>query len=199
MKLRRLLDALSIYLPLIVLALLASGSWWLVRSVPNLINPEANKPVRQEPDYRLADFSVKSFDANGRMTREVTGEKAQHFPATEDLHIEEVRIFAQNDSGARMNAQAKQGIATDDGAKVTLIGDAHAIKHSLPDRPQIELRGERLVALPDEDRVVSDDPVNITRDRDVFTANTMNFNSNTGEYVLQGRVRGTLAAKPKKP
>jgi lipopolysaccharide export system protein LptC len=61
------------------------------------------------------------------------------------------------------------------------------------------LRGERLVALPDEDRVVSDDPVNITRDRDVFTANTMNFNSNTGEYVLQGRVRGTLAAKPKKP
>jgi lipopolysaccharide export system protein LptC len=199
MKLRRLLDALSIYLPLIVLALLASGSWWLVRSVPNLINPEANKPVRQEPDYRLADFSVKSFDANGRMTREVTGEKAQHFPATEDLHIEEVRIFAQNDSGARMNAQAKQGIATDDGAKVTLIGDAHAIKHPQPDRPQIELRGERLVALPDEDRVVSDDPVNITRDRDVFTANTMNFNSNTGEYVLQGRVRGTLAAKPKKP
>jgi hypothetical protein len=37
--------------------------------------------------------------------------------------------------------------------------------------------------------------VRITRDRDVFTANTMNFNSNTGEYVLQGRVRGTLAPK----
>lgn len=198
MKLRRVLDALSVYLPLIVLALLASGSWWLVRSVPNLINPEANKPVRQDPDYRLADFSVKSFDANGRMTREVTGEKAQHFPATEDLHIEEVRIFAQNDTGARMNALAKQGIATDDGAKVTLIGDAYAIKHPQPDRPQIELRGERLVALPNEDRVVSDDPVNITRARDVFTANTMNFNSNTGEYVLQGRVRGTLAPKPPK-
>ena len=199
MKLRRLLDALSVYLPLIVLALLASGSWWLVRSVPSLINPEALKAVRQDPDYRLADFSVKSFDADGRVTREVTGEKAQHFPATEDLHIEEVRIFAQSDGGARMNALAKQGIATDDGAKVTLIGDAHAIKHAQADRPQMELRGERLVALPDEDRVVSDDPVNITRDRDVFTANTMNFNSNTGEYVLQGRVRGTLAPKPSKP
>jgi lipopolysaccharide export system protein LptC len=199
MKLRRLLDVLSVYLPLIVLALLASGSWWLVRSVPTLINPEANKPMRQDPDYRLADFSVKTFDARGRMTREVTGDRAQHYPATEALHIDEVRIFAQNESDARMNAQAKQGIATDDGKQVTLIGDAYAIKHPQADRPQIELRGARLVALPDEDRVVSDDPVNITRDRDVFTANTMNFNSNTGEYVLQGRVRGTLAPKPAKP
>jgi len=199
MRLRRLLDALSVYLPLIVVALLASGSWWLVRSIPALISPEANKPVRQDPDYRLSDFSVKSFNAAGHMMREVTGKKAQHFPATEDLQIEEVRIFAQNDNGNRILAQAQQGVASDDGAKVTLIGQAHAIQHAQENRPQIELRGERLVAFPDEDRVLSGDPVHITRGRDVFTANTMNFNSNTGEYVLQGRVRGTLAAKPKKP
>ena len=75
---RRLLDQLSVYLPLIMMALLASGSWWLVRSAPELLTPTANKPVRQDPDYRLADFSVKSFDITGRMTREVSGDKAQH-------------------------------------------------------------------------------------------------------------------------
>jgi lipopolysaccharide export system protein LptC len=133
------------------------------------------------------------------MTREVAGKSAQHFPATEELHIEQIRIFAQNDRGGRMNAQAQQGIASDDGAKVTLLGQAQAIKHSQADLPQIELRGERLVALPDEDRIESLDPVNITRDRDVFTANTMSFNSNTGEYVLQGRVRGVLVPKTTKP
>jgi lipopolysaccharide export system protein LptC len=53
------------------------------------------------------------------------------------------------------------------------------------------------VALPDEDRVVSSDPVQITRDTDVFNAESMNFNSNTGEYLLQGRVRGMLMPKPK--
>jgi lipopolysaccharide export system protein LptC len=178
--------------------LLASGSWWLVRSVPALITPEANKPVRQDPDYRLGDFSVKSFNATGRMTREVTGDKAQHYPATEALHIDQVRIYAESDSGAKMNARADKGIATDDGTQVTLISNAYAIKYPQETRPQIELRGERLVALPDEDRVVSADPVQITRDRDVFTGNTMDFNSNTGEHVLQGRVRGTLAPKPRK-
>jgi len=199
MKLRRLLDALSLYLPMIVLALLACGSWWLVRSMPSLSSPPTHKPVRQDPDYRLSDFSVKSFDTTGQMTREVAGKSAQHFPATEELHIEQIRIFAQNDRGGRMNAQAQQGIASDDGAKVTLLGQAQAIKHSQADLPQIELRGERLVALPDEDRIESLDPVNITRDRDVFTANAMSFNSNTGEYALQGSVRGVLVPKTTKP
>jgi lipopolysaccharide export system protein LptC len=199
MKLRRLLDALSVYLPLIVLALLASGSWWLVRSMPSLIDPQANKPVRQDPDYRLSDFYVKSFNNDGQMTREVSGKKAQHFPATEALHIEEIRIFAQNEKGDRMNAQAQQGIASDDGKQITLLGRAQAIQHPQATRPQIELHGERLVALPDEDKVVSDDPVRIIRGVDVFTANAMSFNSNTGEYALQGRVRGSLAPKTTQP
>lgn len=193
---RRLLDKLSVYLPMVVMALLASGSWWLVRSVPELLTQTANKTVRQEPDYRLADFSVKSFDTHGRLTREVSGDTAQHYPATEALHIAQVRIYAQGESGTQMNARAMQGIATDDGKQVTLIGDAYAIQPPHDTTPQVELRGARLVALPDEDRVVSADPVHITRGRDVFTAETMDFNSNTGEYLLQGRVRGTLAPKP---
>jgi len=195
--LRQLLDRLSTYLPLIVMALLASASWWLVRSVPTLLAPDTQKPVRQEPDYRLAQFSVKSFDASGRMTREVKGEKAQHYPASEEMHIEQIRIFAANDEGSTLNASARQGVATDDGQKVILTGEAFAVRHAFNNLPKIELHSERLVALPDEDRLVSDDPVRIVRDRDVFTAASMDFNSQSGQYVLNGRVRGTLAPKAK--
>ena len=193
--LRHLLDRLSTYLPLIVMALLASASWWLVRSVPTLMAPATQKPVRQEPDYRLANFSAKTFDASGRLTREISGDKAQHYPATEEMHIAQVRIFAANDQGSTMNARAQQGIATDDGKKVTLIGDAMAVRAAFNTSPRIELRSDRLVALPEEDRLLSDDPVRIVRDRDVFTAASMDFNSNTGFYDLRGRVRGTLAPK----
>ncbi|MFM1924875.1 MAG: hypothetical protein RIT44_681 [Pseudomonadota bacterium] len=191
--LRQLLDRLSTYLPLIVMALLASASWWLVRSVPTLMAPATQKPVRQEADYRLANFSAKTFDATGRLTREISGDKAQHYPATEDMHIAQVRIFAANEQGSTMNARAQQGVATDDGKKVTLTGDAVAIRPAFNSSPRIELKSDRMVALPEEDRVVSDDPVRIVRDRDVFTAASMDFNSNTGFYDLRGRVRGTLA------
>ena len=193
---RRLLDKLSVYLPMIVMALLASGSWWLVRSAPELLMPAVNKAVREEPDYRLENFTVKSFDVSGRMTREVSGDKAQHYPASETLDIEQIRIYAENETGKILNARSRQGLATDDGKQVTLIGDASAIRQAFDTSPQLELRGQRLVALPDDDRVVSSDPVQITRDRDVFTAQTMDFNTNTGEYLLKGRVQGTLNRKP---
>jgi lipopolysaccharide export system protein LptC len=194
---RRLLDQLGVYLPLLVMAVLALGSWWLVKSVPVLRSPAANKPIRVEPDYRLANFSAKTFDHTGRMTREVTGVQAQHFPATETLHIDQVRVYARTEGGADIHAQALKGIASDDGKTVTLMGEAYALRDPFENQPQMELSGERLVALPDEDRVLSASPVRITRGRDVFTANTMDFNSSSGQHRLQGRVRATLQPQPR--
>jgi lipopolysaccharide export system protein LptC len=194
--LRRLLDQLSLYLPLILMAVLALSSWWLVRSMPEMLYADENKPVRKEPDYRLEKFWVKSFDATGRMTREVGGDAGRHYPHVDELHIDKVRIYAESEKNVKMNAKAETGVATGDGERITLIGQAVAIREADAQAPRTELRGERLLALPKEERLLSSDPVHITRERDVFTAQTLNFNSKTGEYLLEGRVRGMLAPKP---
>jgi 2-C-methyl-D-erythritol 2,4-cyclodiphosphate synthase len=82
-SLRRAIDRLALYLPAILMAIFALGSWWLVRSLPTFFNDATPKPVRQEPDYYLKSFSVKSFDSNGQLTRELSGDQAQHFPDTD--------------------------------------------------------------------------------------------------------------------
>ncbi|WP_233251894.1 LPS export ABC transporter periplasmic protein LptC [Limnohabitans sp. Jir72] len=193
---RRFLDRLSLYLPLILMGFLALASWWLVRSMPVMVRIDENKPLRKDPDYRLENFSVKSFDTTGRMTREVLGDKGRHFPDVDDMHIDNVRVYSESDTGVKIYAQAQTGIATGDGERVTLIGNAQAIRPADAQSPRTELRGERLVALAKENRLLSSDPVEITRDKDVFTALTLNFNSKSGIYLLEGRVRGMLAAKP---
>lgn len=193
---RRLIDRLSLYLPLILMGFLALGSWWLVRSMPSIIYADENKPVRKEPDYRLENFSVKSFDKTGRMTREVMGDKGRHYPDVDEMHIDHVRIYAESDTGATINAKALNGVATGDGERVTLLGQAVAIRAADANAPRMELRGERLLALVKDEKLLSSDPVEITRDKDVFNALTMNFNSKSGEYLLDGRVRGVLAPKP---
>ena len=194
--LRRLLDQLSVYLPLILMGVLALGSWWLVRSMPDMVYADDNKPVRKEPDYRLEQFWVKSFDASGRMTREVGGDAGRHYPEVDELHIDKVRIRAESEKGVKIHANALTGIATGDGERVTLIGQALVVREADAQSPRTELSGERLLALPKQERLLSSDPVRITRLRDVFTAQTLNFNSQTGEYQLEGRVRGLLAPKP---
>ncbi len=191
-RLRRTLDRLTIYLPLFLFAILALGSWWLVRSVPELMPPSIDPQLRADPDFRLDQFTVKSFDAKGRLTREISGQSATHFPATQSLHIEGVRILAENEVGTRLTAQAKKGISREAEQQVTLSGEAMAVRQADKHSPRVELRGETLTAWLEEERVVSDQPVRITRGTDVFSAQTMNFDTRSGRYELQGQVRAVL-------
>jgi len=194
-RVRRTLDRLTIYLPLFLFAILALGSWWLVRSVPELMPPGIDPQLRQDPDFRLDQFTVKSFDASGRLTREISGQSATHFPATQSLHIEGVRILAENNEGTRLTAQAKKGVSREVEQQVTLSGDAIAVRQADAQSPRVELRGETLTAWLEEERLVSDQPVRITRGAEVFSAQTMNFDTRSGQYELQGRVRAFLPSR----
>ncbi len=197
LALRRGLDRLTLYLPLLVMALLAMGSWWLVRSMPDVWSASTEKPQRQDPDYHLENFSTQVFDAQGRRIRQVSGDKARHYPDSDELHIDGVRFLAINQDGAELLATARRGIATDDGARVTLIGQVHVVRPAHGTTPRMELRGERLVALREQERLVSDDPVDIVRGTDRFLAQNLDFDMKTGQYQLSGRVRGTL--QPRTP
>ena len=199
MHVRRTLDRLTIYLPLILFAFLALGSWWLVRSMPELLPPGIDKQLRQDPDYRLVQFTVKSFDSSGHMTREVSGQSATHYPATKALHIEDVRIFFENDVGTRLNAQAQKGISLEAEQQVILSGNAVAVRTADAQGPRMTLQGEALTVLLEEERLISSLPIRITRGRDVFTAQTMNLDTRGGQYELKGRVKSVLAPGGRQP
>lgn len=201
-RLRRTLDSLTLYVPLIVMAILALGSWWLVRSMPELQPSTTDRPLRTEPDYRLENFTVKTLDAKGQLTRQISGDAATHFPQPNELHIDRIRIFAQNDEGSQFTAQADKGISSDNDDRFTLMGNVQAVRQADPRGPMTQLRGERLTAIIHEDRLTSSLPVEITRGHDVFSSDTLEFNTRSGQYMLQGRVRSVIApstARASKP
>ena len=191
-SLRDALDRLTLYLPLLVMALLAMGSWWLVRSMPEAWGGGGDKPVRKDPDYHLENFSTQVFDAQGRRIRQVGGQKARHYPDTDELHIDGVKFVVVHESGVEVTGTARQGIATGDGERVTLLGQAHVVRPAHGLTPRIELRGERLVALQKQEKLFSRDPVEVTRGSDRFTAQGMDLDMPSGQYQLMGRVHGTL-------
>jgi lipopolysaccharide export system protein LptC len=190
--LRDAFDRLTLYLPLLVMALLAMGSWWLVRSSPNVWSFGTEKTVRMDPDYHLENFSTQVFDATGRRTRQVGGDKARHYPDSDELHIDNVRFSAVGETGVEVTGTARQGIATGDGERVTLIGHVHVVSPAHGARPRMEFRGERLVAWTKAQKLRSDEPVEIWRDHDRFNAQNLDFDMRTGQYQLSGRVRGVL-------
>ncbi len=190
-------DRLSLYLPIGLMGLVALGTYWLVQRTPVTRVPGVAATVRHEPDYFMNGFSVRTFAEAGRLKSEVFGAAARHYPDTDTLEIDSVRIRTFDQQGRLTTAIANRALTNGDGSEVQLFGKAQIIRDAQTNKagqttPRIEFRGEYLHAFLNTDRVLSNRPVELRRGRDVFQAESMDYDNVRQTMVLQGRVRGTL-------
>jgi len=179
------------------MGLVALGTYWLVQRTPVNRAPTAATMARHEPDYFMKGFSVRTFAEAGRLKSEVFGAAARHYPDTDTLEIDAVRIRAFDEQGRLTTATANRALANHDGSEVQLFGKARIVREAQTNKmgqttPRIEFRGEFLHAFLDTDRVVSSRPVELRRGSDVFLAETMDYDNERQTMVMQGRVKGTL-------
>ena len=202
-------DRLSLYLPVLLMGLLALGTWWLVRNAPTPLATTTPKAAPDQPDYSMKVFAVKSFDAKGRLQSEVQGDTARHFPATDTLEIDKARMRSIALDGRLTFATSDRALSNADGSEVQLFGNAIVTREAVPARqgasaqPRLEFRGEFLHAFTQEEKVRSNQPVQLTRGNDRFTADAMEYNNLDQVLQLNGRVRGMLmpggTPAPKQP
>ena len=108
---RRIWDQVSIYLPVLLMALLAAASYWLLRLTPEAIEPAPQRPVTHEPDYFMRRFSVKVFDEGGALKTEVYGAEARHHPDTDSTEIDQARIRSVDPNGLLTVFRQKNPVA----------------------------------------------------------------------------------------
>lgn len=190
-------ERLSLYLPLILMGVLALGTYWLVRSTPLLMQPEQEAPAQHEPDYFMRKFSVRTYDGTGRLKSEVLGSDGRHYPDTDTLEIDSVRIRSFNEEGRLTTATARRALTNGDASEVQLFGDARVVREPVADKaapaqPRMEFRGDFLHAFMNTERVKSHKPVELIRGKDVFTADSLDFDNLDRVIQLKGRVKGTL-------
>jgi len=193
-------DHLSIYLPIILMGLLALGTYWLVRNTPMLGPSAVERAANGEPDYFMRGFSVKTFDGNGRLKSEVFGDEARHYPDTDTLQIDKPRIRSVNEQGVTTVATADRALSNADGSEVQLFGNAVVTRSpapvdGTPGGPRVQFRGEFLHAFMATERIRSNKPVTLTRGGDQFTADSMDYDNLDRVMDLRGRVRGVLAPR----
>ena len=190
-------DQVTIYLPIILMGLMALGTYWLARNTPGFSLPDAPRPVRHDPDYYMRGFSLKTFDATGRLKSEVLGNEARHYPDTDTLEIDQPRIRSYNAKGELTLATAIHALSNADGSEVELLGDAVVTRQPTPGAdgrptPLLEFRGEFLHAFLNTERVTSHKPVVLVRGKDRFTADRLDFDNVSRMLELRGRVHGML-------
>lgn len=196
-RLRRAWESLSIYLPVLLMGLLALATWWLVRNAPQPQEEVAEHPANHEPDYFMRDFSVKNYDAMGRLKSDIRGTLARHYADTDTLEIDQARMRSVAPDGRVTNASAKRALTNADGSEVQLFGNAIVTREPMARKgqaplPRLEFRGEFLHAWVNDERVRSNLPVTLKRGNDTFTADSMDYDNLDQILNLRGRVHGTL-------
>lgn len=188
-------DRAAMYLPVILMGVMALGTYWLARNTPAFMGgSESRRAPTHDPDYFMRDFAVRTFDLNGRLRTEVFGTEARHYPDTDTLEIDQPRIRSYNEQGVVTVATARTGISNSDGSEVQLVGDAVVERDPVPGTsvPRMEFRGEFLHAFMNTERVRSHKPVTLIRGNDKFTGDAMEYDNLDRVLDMRGHVRGLL-------
>lgn len=204
LQVRRWLDRFAAYLPILLMALMAMTTYWLVRNTPVTTEATPELAPRHVPDYYMRDFSVKVFGADGRLKSEVVGTEGRHFPDTDTLEIDAPRIRILNADGRLTTAVAKRGLINSDGSEAQLFDQAVVVREATTNKqgvalPRTELQSDFLHLFANTEEVRSHLPVVLTRGAGSrFTGDGLAYD-NLGRVIqLTGRVRGTMLPRQDK-
>lgn len=193
----RLREGLLAYLPLLLMALLALGTWWLVKNTPAAAGPAAPTAVRHDPDYTMSQFLIERFDRSGRLHLRVEGERLRHYPDTDRYEIDDARIVATGPDGTITRANARRALGNGELSELQLLGGAQ-VHSERPGALAIEMRSEFLHAFLDTERVTTHVPVQVRQAASVVNAAGLDYDHGTRQLDLKGPLRASLAA-PRRP
>jgi lipopolysaccharide export system protein LptC len=162
-------ELLGAYLPLLLMALLALGTWWLVKNTPRPVAGGEGAPLRHDPDYEMSDFAITRFGVDGRPTVRIEGTYLRHFPDTDRIEIESARMQANSPDGRVTRARAARALSNGDGSEWQLSGGAHVVAQ-MRSGPPLELDSEFLHVIVPTERIRSHLPVIVRQGNDEIRA-----------------------------
>jgi lipopolysaccharide export system protein LptC len=191
----RVVEVLSSYLPLLLMTVLALGTWWLVKNTPLAGESRVAAPLRHEPDYEMRNFAVQRFTPLGPLRAQIEGDVLRHYPDTDTLEIDNVRLRAIGPDGRVTLASARRAIANGAATEVQLLGGAEVVREAVAGDEALQFRGEFLHAFLDTERVRSHLPVTVTRGTTEVHADGMEYSHLDRLIQFSGRMRASFQPK----
>lgn len=187
----RVRDALSTYLPLLLMLLLAGLSWWLVRITPVPPAARLQDPANQTPDFTLQGVEMVRYRADGRREARIRGRELRHFPFGERVEIDDARIQIDHPDGP-LEAQSLQATVTEGGQRVALRGEVRLTRAATARQPAFSVEGESIDLDSAAGRAWSQEPILWTQNDAVVRAAGFDYRQQADELMLRGPVQARL-------
>lgn len=185
-------DAVLAYLPLLMMAALALGTWWLVKHAPRAPDGPSGPTASAEPDYTMTEFALERFDAAGRLKLRIEGARLQHLPATDRIEIDDVRIRARAADGRLTQARARRALGNGDGTELQLLGGAE-VQSLDAAGTELSIQSEFVHVELVTEKVHGHQPVLIRQAGIEIHAAAFDYDAAAGQLALKGPLRAVLS------
>ena len=185
---QRLREAWWSALPLVLMAMLALGTWWLVKNSPRPLPARAEVPARTEPDYTMQGFAVHRFDAQGVQKARIEGRAMRHYESPERVEVDDARVLLRSPDGREAWLTARHAVTDPKGEQVQLRGEASVTTRTADGQP-LRIRGESLVFDNTARKLRSTEPVRVESGASTLQAAGMLYEHDRRHLALSGPVR----------
>jgi lipopolysaccharide export system protein LptC len=182
------MNRLSQIFPLLLLAVLATLTFWLDQAVQQSAQSTENE--RDDPDFIVDNVVARRLDANGKVKHTLYASKMSHFPRDDSTHLVSPR-FVSNASTAPVTITSRTARVSSRGENVYFEDNVRAIRAAYDNRSELMLETSFLHVLPDESIARTDRPVTITDAHTVATAIGLELNSEARTVKFLSHFRGT--------
>lgn len=186
-------------LPLLLMAVVAGSTFWLVQINTPREADRARTAKKHEPDYYMDRFSATELAADGSTKLRFTGDKMIHFDDDQTYEVSRPAMRAYQPDRPPVTTHADLGRMNAEGSVIDLYGNASIVRQQGADAakdPRMTAASQYFQLLVNDDIVKTDKPVQLTRGPSVMNANGLVFNNVTREVQLLGNVRGTIVMGP---
>jgi lipopolysaccharide export system protein LptC len=173
----------------------AFGTFWLVQLAQNGDTSVDPNSFKNEPDYIVEQFSFVRMTPEGKPRYLVSGAKLTHRPIddTSDVELPVLQGVAPGQPVTTITSQRARIRHAQNQAD--LLGDVNVVRPESPTNRAMQLKTEALTVYTDEDRMTSDQPVQVTLGNSTIKGTGMEANNATGE--LKFASRGQIVYPPR--
>ena len=185
----------SLWLPLVVLLLLAGLSYWIDHVVQ--LPPSSTQTAKTSPEGIMENFEALRTDLAGHPQYRLSAKRLKHYTGSKRTEMESPRFVQLSAQTGEINTTAKQATVSPEGDEIDLQGDVIIVRAAQPGLSAMTLRTARLLAYPDRNLLRAPGTVDIHDDTMDLRAGAMEYRANQHTIELTGRVKARyISRKP---
>lgn len=174
--------------PFILLVILALVTFWLDYATRPSEHTKSDDLYRN-PDYIAEKLIGVRTDHDQGIQRQFSAQKLMHYLGEEITQLEQVSFINRDPGKPLMQLSAERATVKRKGRDIDLMQNVTAVRGAEDEKSKITLVTDLLHLYPEENLVMTEHAVSISRHKMKIEAKGLEFNNRTGEMQLLSSVK----------